>query len=203
MCGRFAQVIDISTLIKKLLIEKINDSITQRFNLAPSQNAAVVFNENGIRTLSSFKWGVEMFKSPLINIRSEKLYSSWSSISENRCIVPVSGFYEWRGKKPYYFHTETPFYLGGLFESNSFGVLTKESSGIMSKFHHRMPLLIDNESVNAWLNRNSPRADINRIIENSICDSLGFHEVSSLVNSVANSSPECIKPFYNNNLTLF
>ena len=83
-------------------------NLRPRYNLAPSQNAAVVVvrEEDGEPQLSMLRWGLipEWAKDPnighkLINARAETAAvkpSYRAAYSRRRCLVPADGFYEWR-----------------------------------------------------------------------------------------------------------
>ena len=81
-------------------------NLRPRYNLAPSQNAAVVRDEDGERRLSMLRWGLipGWAKDPsighkLINARAETAAvkpSFRAAYSKRRCLVPADGFYEWR-----------------------------------------------------------------------------------------------------------
>src|SRR5690554_2121254 len=98
---------------------------------------------------------------------------SFKSINEQRCVLPVTGFYEWKwldskGKRKEKYliqlDQESVFGLAGLFSSwtnpksgeivNSFSLLTTEANEIMAEIHNikkRMPLIMDPEQAKKWL----------------------------------------------------
>lgn len=98
---------------------------------------------------------------------------SFKSINEQRCVLPVTGFYEWKWldskgerKEKYLIQLEqeSVFGLAGLFSSwtnpksgelvNSFSLLTTEANEIMAEIHNikkRMPLIMDPEQAKKWL----------------------------------------------------
>ena len=108
MCGRFTQRFswrEVHSFLR-LGIPGPALNLRSRYNLAPSQNAAVVREEDGERRLSMLRWGLipGWAKDPnighkLINARAETAAvkpSFRSAYSRRRCLVPVDGFYEWR-----------------------------------------------------------------------------------------------------------
>lgn len=83
---------------------------------------------------------------------------------ENRCIIPVTGFYEWqhRGKQKIKYEVgfkDTLFVLAGLYtdynDTKTYTVLTTEAKGIMREIHNsklRMPVAIKSEyEIEQWL----------------------------------------------------
>ena len=104
-----------------------------RYNIAPMQDVVVVRETGGRRTLSTVRWGLIPFwakdpaiASKLINARAESAAGKPSfreAMQRRRCIVPASGFYEWRpvagGKQPYFIRPvggEALFGFAGLLE---------------------------------------------------------------------------------------
>ena len=57
------------------------------------------------------------FKASMFNARAETLQEKASfkrPFRSQRCLVPISGYYEWKDKQPYYVHAERPLALAGL-----------------------------------------------------------------------------------------
>ena len=93
-------------------------NLRPRYNIAPSQEVAVVRDGDGGRSLSMLRWGLipGWAKDPaiaykLINARSETVSekpSFRSAYRRRRCLIPADGFYEWtrRGK------TKQPWLIG-------------------------------------------------------------------------------------------
>ena len=105
-------------------------NLRPRYNVAPSQDVAVVRAADGGRNLSMLRWGLipAWAKDPaigyrLINARSETVAekpSFRSAYRRRRCLIPADGFYEWQrlGKirQPWLFGLRdgAPFALAGL-----------------------------------------------------------------------------------------
>ena len=78
-----------------------------RYNVAPSQEAAVVrADRKGRRRLSMLRWGLvpawvrdSRIGHKLINVRAETARikpSFWTASTSRRCLIPADGFYEWK-----------------------------------------------------------------------------------------------------------
>lgn len=109
----------------------------------------------------------------LINARSETLAEKpafRSAYKRRRCIIPASGFYEWKtegkDKQPYYIHPagpgSEPFGLAGLWERwaspegeplDTFTIITTEANSAMAEIHERMPAILAPEDFGLWLSR--------------------------------------------------
>ena len=106
MCGRFTQRFSWREVYEALSLVGPAANLRPRYNLAPSQSAAVVRSEAGAHRLTMMRWGLipDWAKDPgighkLINARVETasvkpaFRAAWS---KRRCLVPADGFYEWR-----------------------------------------------------------------------------------------------------------
>ena len=107
-------------------------NLRPRYNVAPSQDVAVVLAAGEGRTLAMLRWGLipawakdQAIGHKLINARSETAAekpSFRSAFRARRCLIPADGFYEWRreGKtrQPWLFGLRggAPFAFAGLWE---------------------------------------------------------------------------------------
>ena len=106
MCGRFLQRFSWAEMHALLHIAGPAANLRPRYNLAPSQSAAVVRSGDGERRLSLLRWGLipAWAKDPgighkLINARAEMAAAKpafRAAFAKRRCLVPADGFYEWR-----------------------------------------------------------------------------------------------------------
>ncbi|MGH9967590.1 MAG: SOS response-associated peptidase [Pyrinomonadaceae bacterium] len=177
MCGRYAQTNPSKILIKYYGLTKAPE-INARYNIAPTQQAPVVkLNEKGEPELVMMRWGLipTWAKDPstgarLINARAETVKEKPSfraAYKKRRCLVPASGFYEWKRagakKQPYFVHPkdEPLFSFAGLWEHwfdaeekrlETFTIVTTDANGFMRKLHERMPVIVKRPDFQAWLN---------------------------------------------------
>lgn len=115
-----------------------------------------------------------------LNARSEKVFNHFiytSSIMENRCIIPVSGFFEpheFKGKKyPFHFKDkeDKSLALAGLYTVIdtfiTFTILTKDASPLFAKIHNkknRQPVILDDDYTDNWLSADLSESDIREIL---------------------------------------
>jgi putative SOS response-associated peptidase YedK len=122
MCGRFTLTVDPAALQMAFPQIEIPDPtrLAPRYNLAPTQPVAVVFNDGKKDRLDFFNWGLipSWAKDPeigsrLINARLETLAEKpafRSAYRRRRCLILADGFYEWtenpqgKGKTPVYIY---------------------------------------------------------------------------------------------------
>ena len=134
MCGRFTSLLS-PELLAAIYEVFPPEQIPPRYNIAPMQEVLVVREaSNGSRYLSTVRWGLvphwakdTSIGSKMINARSETVHEKASfrqAIRHRRCIVPISGFYEWvatlGGKHPHYItaRDNSPLSLAGVWDTN-------------------------------------------------------------------------------------
>ena len=94
-------------------------------------------------------------------------------LREQRCIFPADAFYEWdRGHRPPQPCAIGPAEPGGLLalagiwtqtkqgELTTAAILTTGPNRVMERLHHRMPVIVEHEDVQAWLAANTPPEEI-------------------------------------------
>ncbi len=192
-----------------------------RYNIAPSQQIAVVRQQNGgDRELTFLQWGLipSWSKDPaigykMINARSETVHEKPSfkqAFLARRCIIPASGFYEWekagKEKVPHYIHLRDGdvMSLAGLWERwkspegkelETCTILTTAANSLIKKVHDRMPVILHHAEFDLWLNRDIDDANrLSELFHPYPADQLEEYVVNKAVSSPSNDSSECIIP---------
>ena len=150
---------------------------------------------------------------PLINARSETVMEKPSfreAFRDRRCLVLADGFFEWQRvggrKQPIYFRLRdhTPFAFAGIWERwtasdghpvDSCAILTTEPNDLVRPVHDRMPVILNSQAHHAWLTVSSDRVRDLLPLLRPYKEEMQCHPVSPTVNSAANESPECVKPY--------
>jgi len=222
MCGRFVRKED-----KELLEGRFGADLQggahlpPEYNIAPSQDCPILTVEGDRRVLSLMRWGLvpswaDDVKAGyrMINARAETLAEKRSFktlLKKSRCLVPASGFYEWKkleggGKTPYFFGLKGggPFAFAGLWtvwraesedEVRSFTIITTSANEIMAPIHDRMPVILREKDEARWLDPDLGRPEeLLPLLVPYPPDEMEFWEVSPYVNSWKNHGEECIKP---------
>lgn len=110
-------------------------------------------------------WGYPGFRGSnvIINARSESAAEKrmfCNDLASRRVVVPATGFYEWEhsGSKTKYYFTSLehkPLYMAGISqqtdEAERFVILTTQANDSMIEIHNRMPVLLKEDEINAWL----------------------------------------------------
>jgi len=201
--------------------------LPMRYNLAPTQSAPVIIrgDDAGGAVLRTMRWGLvpswakeEAIGNSLINARAETIDTRpafRNAFKKRRCIVPISGFYEWqaiegqKAKQPIYM-TPTgvdPWLLAGLWESwaspagqliDSYTIITTSANEMVSKVHDRMPVILGPAEARQWIgtdpSKANPSADqLRALLDPYPADLMLSQLVSRAVNSPKRDGPECIQ----------
>ena len=212
MCGRFTLDTTADSLAQQFEVE-VGESVSSRYNIAPSQQILAIVQKEAARSLVPMKWGLvpswvkdlDSWKTNLINARVETVTqkpSFRSAFKHRPCLIPASGFYEWTlDKQPHYFQVKERqlFALAGLWESWSNGedqlvtctIITTKANTEVSKVHHRMPVIIQPSDYDSWLGELDDRK---QLLDTLPEVDLELYPVSKKVNSPQNNTSDCIKP---------
>jgi putative SOS response-associated peptidase YedK len=131
-------------------------------------------------------------------------------LNNKRCLVPASGFFEWKKhgsrKIPFYIHMkETPlFAIAGLYdvwydERNeaypTYTIITTAANNLVSPLHDRMPAILKPEDEDRWLTGSAPTSDeMKRILCPYPDGEMEAYPVSSRVNSPDADDKHLIQP---------
>ena len=181
MCGRFNSIASGKDFASVYGAQVLTDELSSNFNVAPTTLVYVLHRQDGGRVLDVMSWGLvpswskdKTRAASMINARSETLTEKPSYrnlVSEHRCILPIQGFYEWQNlasetkkpKKQAHYITrvdEQPMTLAGLWTIwkqpdssllRTCTIITTEANEILSPIHHRMPVILERDSVDIWL----------------------------------------------------
>ena len=180
-----------------------------------------------------FQWGLipyymtdrdkaMILRTQTLNCISEEMYEkpSFRDAAKNaqRCLIPVTGFFEWRWldekgtvKIPYYitFRDQKIRSMAGLYSRwkdkgtgeyyYSYTVLTTRANSILEYVHNnkkRMPVFIDKGDEKAWLNKDLNQKDVLELCQPSQDQAMRAFTISKLLTSksIVTNVPEVIRP---------
>lgn len=218
MCGRFVIAADSTALQQAFDLTSVPE-LTPRYNVAPTQLAPVIINEDGGRELVMYRWGLVpswakdlAMGSKMINARSETIEEKPSfkhAFRRRRCLVPANGFYEWKTegtkKMPRYIHLKDAplFAMAGLWETwhdaekhpvHTFTILTTGANDFMRQFHERMPVIVKPDDYSLWLDQQTPAEPLRALLTQFDPNAMTAYEVSTAVNKPVFDGPELIEP---------
>nr|WP_319390174.1 SOS response-associated peptidase [uncultured Cohaesibacter sp.] len=192
-----------------------------RHNVAPTEPVLTIIDEYGRRTARLMKWAFvpDWVKDPrefsqITSARRETVETKPSfknAIRYRRCLVPVTGFYEWQRHvtgetTPYFFQNEDKglFALAGIWESwmgpngeefDGLAILTTPAPRAFKPVTDRLPLIIAPDGYGCWLNTSSGRFEDARPLLSSSADrQLIAFPISDRVNQRRNDDPSLTEP---------
>jgi putative SOS response-associated peptidase YedK len=210
-------------------------TLRPRFNVAPTQAVPIVRNRAAAerrrltilrradgtaeRELVTARWGLippwardPAIGSKTINARAESVAEKpafRAAFRARRCVVPASGFYEWRrrGKGPRWPYLirrrdGQPMGFAGLWETwtdpatgevvTTCTIVTCAANELMAELHDRMPVILGPEDYEAWLDPSDPRGT--GLLRPCPAEWLEAVPVSTRVNNPRNDDSGLIQP---------
>jgi putative SOS response-associated peptidase YedK len=219
MCGRYTlHLPDLTGLAGLLGVQRVLvPDWRARYNIAPTQPAPIArtVDDQGTRVLEQLRFGLPARERSgvrlMINARVETVASLplfRSAYASRRCVVPASGFYEWKAvggkrKQTIWVHpTDADLMVfAGIFEEprtgddagGGFAILTCDASDALATVHDRMPLILGAEDVDRWLGDEAPsRSDLVELVTRARGAKVELRAVGSLANSPVHDEPRCI-----------
>lgn len=173
MCGRYYIETEDDIIEIRSIIQEVQDKLygtpeavkLKSGEIFPTNVAPIITADGAV----AMQWGFPRWdgKGVVINARSETAHDKSmfrKSLLERRCVVPTTGFFEWRheggkSKEKYLFNLpgEKVLYLAAMyniFEGNplpSFTILTTAANSSMVDYHDRMPVLLARHERDAWI----------------------------------------------------
>lgn len=218
MCGRYS-LICIDELGNRFRVFDPMMGVRSRFNIAPASEMPVIVR-SGENHTAIMRWGLIpdgtrdiRTAHPLINARAETLAEKPAFrllVRSHRCLVPASGFFEWKNdgvrKAPFYFRLpDIPlFAFAGLFGQwrnpdgvtvNTYTIITCTANPLVNQVHDRMPVILTPEAEERWLDPAPPDSgELKRILAPYPAGLMESLPVSDLVNNPDADDERVIRP---------
>jgi putative SOS response-associated peptidase YedK len=186
MCGRFELKAD-KEYVEKIITtrgrKKVNPDydpniVLKTENIAPTDNIIVIVRKDDEYRLKIMKWAIRSkvydpskqklpeperyIERDIFNSRIETIKKSydWKQLfNNNRCIIPMTAFYEWipvQGKKipqRIFIDEEDLFFAGGIYTPGDLrnetgaSIITCDPNVFMKPVHNRMPVLFESTEL--------------------------------------------------------
>lgn len=226
MCGRYTLTTDIQTVSDRFeapLSETYKDIAKQfaspSFNIAPSTYRPVIINKENKNILTFMKWGLvpvwakdEKIGYKMINARAESIAQKPSfkrPLQKQRCVIPATGFYEWKkegkNKQPFYFKLKSQqlFGFAGLYDiwTNEQGkdiytytIITVKPNELVKPIHDRMPAILNKSDEKEWLNYEKGMVNKLTLLKSYKEKEMELYPVSKSINSPKNNDASLTLP---------
>jgi putative SOS response-associated peptidase YedK len=217
MCGRYA-IVPSAAFTERFQLDNLPQDLAPSYNVAPSSTMPVIVRNSPNRVVQ-MQWGLIPFwsKTPTtgyktINARAETVATAPSfrhSFRKKRCLVPASGFYEWKqtdnGKVPHYIRlTDTDlFAFAGLYDvwkdadgndRRTYTIITTTPNSLVAPIHNRMPVILDRKDEDTWLDGELDDPEpLLQLLKPYPADTMEAYPVSRAVNSPTNDGEELIQ----------
>jgi len=216
MIERYSLTAESGEIARKFNVSKIVRCYTNRFNVSPTQTVSIIMNDrHQQRMIQESRWGLYPFwAKDAINAEHSTLFSKPfldGMLRRQRCVVPCSGFFGRRPsnieRDPQTMHVVIPneevFGIAGIYdcwrspsgeEQRAFTIITAPTSGAMSSWQPRVPVILDEEGVEDWLNpRLTELSGLRKHLEAMDSYLMRAYPVTNEVQHDSFESPDCIR----------
>jgi len=218
MCGRYNVIDNPETvsLMNDLGIE-FNSVALPLYNLCPTAFVPIVIlDENGPKIVMAIWWLLlekgpnglkpnpkwKTFNAVAKRATTSKLYGP--ALKKSRCILPASGYYEWKKKQAYYIKPkDSAIAFAGLYrrweiegsELYSCTLMTTEGHSKLAHIHEKsLPVMLPKSECENWLSRDElPHTKLDSIFESRLRESLEVVPVIQYVNNADHRGAQCIE----------
>lgn len=218
MCGRFNVVSDpLNRFIVEITGRRFQ--LEDRYNIAPTEQVPVLLKPDDkgwdLREMRWWlvpNWAEEPSqKYSMFNAKSENLSRSRAfkePFRYRRCIVPASGYYEWKkenGRRlPWYItpRDDDGFAFAALWDRwegpdrviESCTIITAAAPEELKEIHDRVPVHLTREQIAAWVDRNADEQALKELLRPGLRIPLTVTPVSTAVNNARNKDEPCLEP---------
>ena len=184
LAARYGRKSDIIEIAQDIINEQyhVNAFNFPKYPIVTTSDEIQVFNWGLIPFWIKTEEDADEIRRMTLNARADTIFekpSFWEPIMKKRCIVPSTGYFEWRhegGKKiPYYIYLkdEPIFSMAGIYdtwldketgnEHTTFSIITTDTNPLTDYIHntkHRMPAILSKEDEEKWLEPGLSKAEI-------------------------------------------
>src|ERR1019366_6251381 len=178
MCGCFTRNYTWAQIHAMYSLVSSASNLQPRFNICPTTDVDVVIRGEGPRALVPMRWGLipGWWKKPLKEMRLATFNARAETVAEKpmfrdsfkrrRCLMPASGYYEWKttpeGKQPYYFpgRDGAVMTIPAIQDAwvapatgepvRSCSMLITEPNKYVADVHDRMPVILEPKDFEQW-----------------------------------------------------
>lgn len=188
LAARYGRNLSVVEIAEKILEEqyRVNAFSFPDYPIITADPAIQVFNWGLIPFWTKDEKQADEMKRITLNARADTIFQKPSfrePIMKRRCIVPSTGYFEWRHegdkKIPYFIYVkdEPIFSMAGIYDAwidittgellNTFSIITTEANPLTDYIHntkHRMPAIFSKADEEKWLNPKFGKPDIEQLL---------------------------------------
>ncbi|MCW2889012.1 MAG: hypothetical protein JWL58_5874 [Streptosporangiaceae bacterium] len=188
--------------------------------------------EEVVRQLRMLRWGLVpswakdlSIGSKMINARVETVHEKPAfrkAFAQRRCLLPADGYFEWYAledaegkppKQPFFIRPrdEKVMAMAGLYEFwrspdgewvPTCTVITTEASDDLGRIHDRMPMVVEPDRWDAWLDPARTEPDeVRKLLVPAMAGTMEAYPVSKSVGNVRNNGRELVQPLPNGDVS--
>lgn len=189
LAARYGRKSDIIEIVQDIINEQylVNAFSFPKYPIITTSDEVQVFNWGLIPFWIKTEEDADEIRRMTLNARADTIFEKPSfrePIMKKRCIVPSTGYFEWRheGRKkiPYYIYlkNEDLFSMAGIYdtwldkatgvEHSTFSIITTDTNPLTDYIHntkHRMPAILSKEDEEQWLNSTLSKADVSSLLK--------------------------------------
>lgn len=170
------------------------------YNISRGQHIPVITMEGSGRVIQRMRWG-KSFSDQSGELKNAKMLEK----SESRCVIPISGFFIWKEGR----EKEHPFFVrmmnsslmsvaGLIFKDKGMeycDFLKRDSNTLIQPISSKMPLLLNKELTEKWLDGDVPKEEVIKEAESLfLITDITVHRVSKKVNDPSENIKTLIQP---------
>ena len=189
LAARYGRKSDVIEIYQDILNEQyhVNAFNFPKCPIITNSDEIQVFNWGLIPFWTKTEKDAEEIRRMTLNARADTIFEKSSfrePIVKKRCIVPSTGYFEWRHegakKIPYYIYLkdEPIFSMAAIYdrwldketgkEHDTFSIITTDTNPLTDYIHntkHRMPAILSREYEERWLSANLSKTDISLLLQ--------------------------------------
>lgn len=216
MIERFSLQAEIYDVMEHFKVNKVLQGHSLRYNVSPTQLVTVIMNDrHEQRVVNEARWGLFPFwaKDAINTTNADITRKSFllEMVKRNRCVIPCTGFYGSKHvgaeKQPRAMHIVVPgkplFGVAAIFdcfrnargqEYRAFSLLTSSTSGTMSTWQPTLPVVLDAEGIEQWLNPKIRDFNtLNPYLNELESYQLRAYPVTNAIHDDQYESPDCVR----------
>ena len=217
MCGRYVLTTPGEVLAELFELDE-KPHLAPRWNIAPTQEVAIVRRRDEGRELALARWGLipswakdAAIGNRMINARAETVAEKPAfrdSFRKRRCLMPADGFYEWQKigarKQPWLLRRKggAPFAFAALWSRwhdpasgrpvETCALLTTTPNALASRVHDRMPVILPREAFALWLDPGAEPGALGALLAPLPAEQMEAWSVSTRVNDPRHDDASCV-----------